>query len=212
LRIVDLKDEKVINQKSKVKNPKRSPLTIGRVRGIHGLKGTLKVESFAESPDTFKSGRKVSLKSHGIDGVQHSVYSIRKVSAHKRGILLDIEGIESCSLAEDLVGQEILMDRAELPELEEDTWYWQDIIGLEVVDHIRGYIGKISKILPTGANDVLVVRDKKKEILVPMHKNFLESVDMEKGKILTTLPDEWIVAENKVTKTESGFMQKPALY
>jgi 16S rRNA processing protein RimM len=42
---------------------------------------------------------------------------------------------------------------------------------------------------------MLVIRDNKKEILVPMHKNFVESVDMEKSSILTILPEGWIVSE-----------------
>ena len=147
------------------------------------------MESFAESPDIFKQGIEVTLKNRGTDGIQ---YSIQKVSGPKQGILLNLEGVENRTLAEKLVGSEILMDRATLPEPEEDSWYWQDLIGLDVVDHIKGNIGKVTNILPTGANDILVVRDNENEILVPIHDNFVESVDMEKCSILTTLPEDWI--------------------
>ena len=188
-----MKEEKAINQQSAIKNQKSTAFIIGRIKGVHGLKGTLKVESFAESSDTFKPGRKISLKNLRMDGEQYSSYSIQKASAHKQGILLNLEGIENRNLAEELVGQEILIDRAELPEPEEDSWYWQDLIGLEVNDRKRGYLGKVSKILPTGANDVLVIMDNKKETLVPMHSNFVHSVDMEKREVLTTLPEGWII-------------------
>jgi 16S rRNA processing protein RimM len=207
LKTLDLKEKRAINQKSTIRDQKYNVLTIGRIRGVHGLKGTLKVESFADSPDTFKPGRKIFLKNQGMDGVQYSTYFIQKVSGHRQGILLNLEGIENRSLAEELVGNDILIDRASLPEPEEDAWYWHDLIGLDVEDHIKGYIGKIISIFPTGANDVLVIRDNKKEILVPMHKNFVESVDMEKGSILTTLPESWIMAEKKETKMDRSDSQ-----
>jgi 16S rRNA processing protein RimM len=189
----DLKNTTEINQEPKIKNQQYKAMTIGRIRGVHGLRGTLRVESFAESPDTFKQGRKITLKTHGIDGIQYSVYSIQSASAHKQGILLNLEGIDNLAIAEELIGQDILIDRAELPEPDEDTWYWQDLIGLDVQDHIKGYIGKITGIFPTGANEILEIRDNKKEILVPMHSNFIESVDMEKHLVLTTLPDGWVI-------------------
>jgi 16S rRNA processing protein RimM len=62
------------------------------------------------------------------------------------------------------------------------------------LDHIKGYLGKVSNILPTGAHDVLIIRDNKKEVLVPMHSNFVESVDLEKRAVLTKLPEEWVVS------------------
>ena len=77
-----------------------------------------------------------------------------------------------------------------LPEPEEDTWYWQDLLGLDVFDHKKGFIGKITDIFPTGANDMLVVMDKTRETLIPMHKHFVEAIDIEKNTVTTTLPPE----------------------
>lgn len=162
--------------------------TIGKVTGVHGLGGNLKVRSFAESVDTFCPGRSVLVKAQEEEGKS---YKILQASPHQKGILLVLEGIDSRSLAEGLVGKEILIDRDQLPEPEEGTWFWQDLIGLDVVDHIKGFIGKITDIFPTGANDVLVVTDKDRETLVPMHKLFVESVDIEKKTVSTTLPEDY---------------------
>ncbi|CCK81509.1 ribosome maturation factor RimM [Desulfobacula toluolica] len=163
--------------------------TIGQVTGVHGLAGNLKVWSFAESIDTFCPGRSVLLKSEDEeDGRQ---YKIVKATAHKKGIILFLEGVDTRELAEDLIGKKILIDRDQLPEPEEDTWYWQDLLGLNVFDHEKGFIGKITDIFPTGANDVLVVTDNKKETLVPMHKQFIESVDIKNGIVKTTLPEDY---------------------
>ncbi|MCD4722405.1 MAG: ribosome maturation factor RimM [Desulfobacula sp.] len=169
---------------------KAASFTIGRVTGVHGLNGNLKVWSFAESIDTFCPGKNVLLKSEkALEGLGKS-YTILKALAYKKGILLTLEGIDNRSLAEELIGKEILIDRNQLPEPEEDTWYWQDLLGLDVFDHQQGFIGKIIDIFPTGANDMLVIMDKTRETLVPMHKHFVESIDLEKKVIRTTLPPE----------------------
>lgn len=167
---------------------KNASFTIGKVTGVHGLSGMLKVASFAESVDTFRKGRSIVAKNEGEEGI---CYVILHASPHKHGVLLALEGVETREQAEDLVGKEILVDRDQLPEPEADTWYWQDLMGLDVVDHIKGYLGKITHIFPTGANDVLVVTDNDRETLVPVHKYFVESVDMNCRTVRTTLPEDY---------------------
>ncbi len=160
-------------------------LTIGKVTGLHGLGGNLKVWSFAESLDTFAPGRQVWLKSE--DEEKGCAYTILKSSARKKGVLINLENVDNPDLAQALVGKEILINKDQLPALEEDTWYWQDLYGLTVIDKARGELGTIERIFPTGANDVLVVG--KKKILIPMNKHFVTSVDMDGGIVMTSLPE-----------------------
>lgn len=167
---------------------KTSSFTIGKVTGVHGLGGNLKVWSFADSIDTFCQGKIVLLKLENNEGAP---YTILKAQPHKKGILLTLDGVNTRELAEDLVGCDIVIGRDQLDEPEEDTWYWQDLYGLDVFDHHKGFIGKITQIFPTSANDVLVIEDKGKETLVPMHKNFVESVDIENNTLKTTLPEDY---------------------
>ena len=167
--------------------------TIGKVTGVHGLGGNLKVWSYAESPETFSPGRTVLLK---FESEQGSPYTIVRSAPHKKGVLLNLAGIDTRTKAEALVGMEILIDRDQLPEPEENTWYWQDLIGLDVTDAEKGHIGTITRIFPTGAHDILVVSNDKaekkedREILVPMHRQFVESVDMENRVMAVTLPED----------------------
>jgi len=167
---------------------KKSSFTIGKVTGVHGLGGNLKVWSYAESLDTFNPGRTVLLKAENEPG---KTYTILKAGPHKKGVLLVLDGIDNRNIAEGQIGKEILIDREQLPEPEDGTWYWQDLIGLNVTDHIKGGLGKITDIFPTGANDILVVIDGVNETLVPMHKHFVESVDMDKNTVKTTLPEDY---------------------
>lgn len=164
--------------------------TIGKVTGVHGLNGNLKVWSFAESIDTFGAGRIVLLQT---ENGQSREFKIKKASTHKKGLLLSLETIENRTLAEELIGSEIKIGRDQLPEPEEDSWYWQDLIGLNVSDHIKGALGRVTDIFPTGAYDILVVTDKdnNKEILIPMNRHFVADVDLENQKIVTTLPEDY---------------------
>ncbi len=171
-----------------------SMLTIGKITGVHGLAGNLKIWSFADSPDTFSKGRKVRVQDEGASlDTEGQIYSIVKTSAQKKGIRLTLEGVDTRELAEALVGKEILMNKDQLPELEEDTWYWEDLIGLEVTDRDLGRLGTIDRIFPTGADDILVVTEDKAEVLIPMNPHFVEEVDMEKRQITTALPQGFIL-------------------
>jgi 16S rRNA processing protein RimM len=171
-------------------------LTIGKITGVHGLKGNLKVWSFAESVDTFGRGNKIWLRSESAKtDEEHTIVS---ASARKKGVLIRLNQVDTAEQAEQLVGREILISKDQLPEIEADTWYWQDLFGLTVIDTRLGKLGTIDRIFPTNARDMLVVVDKdapdehKKgdaEILIPMHDHFVESVDLDAGVVTTTLPD-----------------------
>lgn len=159
--------------------------TIGKVTGIHGLGGNLKIWSFAESIDTFKPGTIVLLSSK--EG--QKPYPIKRAWAYKKGILLDLEGIDSREAAMEVVGNQIQIQRHLLAEPDEDTWYWQDLLGLTVMDQNQTDIGRITDIFPTGAHDILVVMLGNKETLIPMHRQFVESIDLKQQIVTVRLPE-----------------------
>ena len=115
-------------------------------------------------------------------------YEIQRVSPHKKGVLLMFQGIDR-DAAETLVGSELFMNRNALPELEADTYYWQDLIGLTVVDIHHGELGRLDHIMPTGSNDVYVVKGKGREVLVPALAWVVKSIDLEQGEMVIDLPD-----------------------
>ncbi|MEN8211595.1 MAG: 16S rRNA processing protein RimM, partial [Thermodesulfobacteriota bacterium] len=86
---------------------KTASFTIGKVSGVHGLNGNLKVWSFAHSIESFTPGSKVFLKPAEKEGKS---FNILKVSPHKKGFLLSLEGIDNRNLAESFVGSEIIID------------------------------------------------------------------------------------------------------
>nr|WP_321399578.1 ribosome maturation factor RimM [uncultured Desulfobacter sp.] len=171
-------------------------LTIGKVTGVHGLKGNLKVLSWAQSPDTFTPGLAVTLKNEEDRQGAGREYIITKTGSYKKGVMLTLEGVTTRDASEALVGNIVLVNKTNLPDLDEDTWYWQDLIGLTVVDTCEGELGKVDQLFPTGADDILVVTGKtpqgKQETLIPVNEAFIKDINLETGVITTQLPEGFV--------------------
>jgi len=165
-------------------------LLAGKIIGAHGLKGNLKVYSFAESLSVFKPGSSILVKRAR---VREKTYEIRWARPHGKTILLSLKGIESRSLAESLIDSELFIEKSVLPELEEGTFYWADIIGLSVFTTSEKYIGQVESIISTGSNDVYVVKDPGKnrdnETLIPALESVVLNIDLNLKTMRIDLPE-----------------------
>ncbi|WP_207682580.1 ribosome maturation factor RimM [Desulfonema magnum] len=160
--------------------------TIGKIVGCHGVKGTMKVYSYAESPSVFIPGQPMLLK---LPGGEKKTYVLKWIRPHKRTILMCLKGINDRTRAEPLIHSELLMERGALPVLEEGTFYWSDLIGLSVFKTDETYIGRIDSVIQTGSNDVYVVKEKDNEILVPALEWVVIAVDLENKTMRVNLPE-----------------------
>ncbi len=165
-------------------------ITIGKIIGAHGIKGNLKVHSYAESVSSFETGTLIRVKNtHGVE----KNYHVKWVKPHSKGILLAFENVEEREVAEALIGSELLIDKGTLPELEAGTYYWSDLIGLSVFSKDEDYIGRITAILPTGSNDVYVVANaiqgRQIEVLIPALESVVVDIDLEKRVMHVDLPE-----------------------
>jgi len=167
-------------------------LLIGKIVGVHGLKGTLKLLSYAESPDFFQPGDSVFFR----DGRGAFVpYTIAWAKPHHRTVLISLETVEDRNRAETFVGKNVFIDKRSLPDLEDDTYYWFELIGLRVITIDGEVLGRIDSIIPTGSNDVYVVKGKgtggrEEEHLVPALASVVIKVDLTAGEMVVDLPEE----------------------
>ena len=158
---------------------------IGKITGVHGVKGYVKAVSFAESISVFRPGLELMVRD--LDG-RDAWFEIEKAAPHKTGLLILFSGVDR-NVAETLSGRELHVRRADLPELEEDAYYWNDLIGLKVTDASRGDLGRIESVIATGSNDVFVVTGGAREILVPALAWVVKEVDIGAGTMLVDLPE-----------------------
>ena len=166
---------------------KQGILSIGKIVGAHGIRGAVKVYSYAESPSIFRPDREILLED---TRACRQTLCIQWVRSHKGRVLLSFKGIDTRNDAEALIGSALFINKEELPELESGTYYWTDIIGLAVYRSDGRYLGKITSILPTGSNDVYVVRgESDKEILIPALESVVLEIDLEKKNMRVDLPE-----------------------
>ena len=115
-------------------------------------------------------------------------YTAVRSSLHKQNILLRLHGLENISLVETMVGGSVWMAKSELPELEDEQFYWSDLEGVDVVDKQLGQIGQIVGMFKTPAHDILEVSGPRGEVLIPAVEPFLAGLDQE-GCLVVDLPD-----------------------
>jgi len=161
-------------------------LLVGKIVGVHGIRGNLKVYSYAESLSVFKSD--ASIYVDGKDG-SGAMYTIGWARPHKRIVLLSLKDVTSIDRARDLVGSELFVGRKLLPELDKGSYYWLDLIGLSVYTMDHSYLGRVESIIPTSGNDVFVVKREEKEILIPALESVVLDVDIENNTMRVDLPE-----------------------
>jgi 16S rRNA processing protein RimM len=161
-------------------------LPIGRIAGVHGIKGNLRVKTYTEISTFFSTGRKLIIqdKSGGMN-----VFEVAWAEPYKQGIRLNLKGVADRTSAEMLVGLDIFMDQDELPDLEEGSYYWADLIGMTVWTTDNMMIGHIDSIIETGANDVYVVRQNQEEILIPAIESVVVEIDVKNKAMKVNLPE-----------------------
>ena len=165
-------------------------LSIGKIIGVHGLNGVLKVFSYAESTARYTSGMPLHLKdSHGNGFVLKVIWA----KPHSKTILLSLEGIRNRDQARELVGSELFMEKASLEVLEEGTYYWTDLMGLSVYSLAGDYLGQVNSIVRTGSNDVYVVKRMdgatETEVLIPALASVVREIDLDQRIMRVDLPE-----------------------
>lgn len=102
---------------------------------------------------------------------------------HGKGIIAKLEGVDDRDAAALWVGAQIEVPRDDLPACEEGSWYWADLIGLGVVNLNGDELGKVTGLLETGANDVLVVQGDRERLIPFVQGRFVRHVDVQGGVI-----------------------------
>lgn len=154
-------------------------IRIGTITKTHGLRGEVKV-----FPSTDDMQRFSDLDYCFLDEKHaHKKMIITQVRYFKQFVILSFEGITSMDEAESLRGLELYVDRANAVPLEEGEYFIADLIDMNVFTADGEKLGILTDVLQTGANDVYVVRSAKygKEILIPVIKQCIKSVDIEAG-------------------------------
>ncbi|CAG7844970.1 Ribosome maturation factor RimM [Pseudoclavibacter triregionum] len=171
--------------------PRQSGITqlrVGRLTKAHGLKGALKIELYTDEPERrFTPGASFSLQvlpDSPWHGKSIELRELRWYNGHPVGFF---EGVDDRTAAETLAKAILWVDQDDAEELEPDTWYDHQLVGLDVV--VDGEtVGTVARVDHLPAQDLIVVSTSGEDVLVPFVRAIVPTVDLEAGRIVMTPP------------------------
>ncbi|MDG1733343.1 MAG: ribosome maturation factor RimM [Thalassotalea sp.] len=164
----------------------KKEVTLGKIGAVYGIKGWLKIHSFTDDPQAIfdYSPWVITL------GGKKQTVTVTEWRKHSSSLIAKFADINDRTDAQLRTGAEIVVESDVLPELPDGEFYWRDLIGMDVVN-TQGYsFGKVTDIMETGSNDVLVVKANpndgfgKKERLIPyIDEQVIHNVSLDSKQI-----------------------------
>ncbi len=161
-----------------------SQVLLGRISGVFGLKGWVKVFSFTDPRKAILDYQPWLL------GPQQKAVRVLQGQPHGKTLIAALPGVTTPEQAQALVGQEIWVPRADLPSAGERTWYWSDLEGLLVRNREGIDLGVVSQLLETGANDVLVVQGERQRLIPFVLDQVVQEVNLVEKRLLVDWHEE----------------------
>ncbi|WP_436412092.1 ribosome maturation factor RimM [Petrimonas sp.] len=159
-------------------------VAIGKIVAPHGVRGDVRIIPLTDFPERFQQLKTAYFD----DGTRLSVESARQ---HKQFILLKFKGLQDRNAVENLRGKLVKVPRKDLVPLPEGHYYIFEIIGLKVYDIDGAYLGKVTDVMQTGSNDVYVVEDCDRPLLIPAIKEVVKEIDLAQGRMVIKPQEEW---------------------
>jgi len=150
---------------------------IGRVAGVYGVRGWVKVLSSTEPPEAILDYPSWQVGS----GLQWRLMTLVEGRRYGKGILAHLASCDDREVARALVGAEIAVPRSEMPDPGPNQFYWADLEGLTVRTVSGLELGTVDHLIETGANDVLAVRGERERLIPYVWGKVVTDVDIEQG-------------------------------
>lgn len=159
------------------------PVILGRISGLYGVKGWVRVFSYTEPREALLGYRSWLLRTAG-GWMEQTVAEGRKQG---KSLVARLQGTEDREAAAEWIGTDIAVARGSLPPAGKGEFYWADLEGLQVRHRDGRILGRVAHLLATGSNDVMVVQgegEPKQEILIPfVPEMYILRVNIAEGVI-----------------------------
>lgn len=158
---------------------------VAHVTGAYGITGWIRLRPYSSDADAL-----LHAKTWWLDKPELHDVDVMQVRTQGEDVVARIMGIESRNAAEDLRGATVQIRRAHFPPLDDNEFYWIDLIGLDVVNLAGEALGKVTGLMDNGAHPILRVEvpaqgaDKAQELLIPFVDRFVPGVD-QTAKVIT---------------------------
>lgn len=155
------------------------PVTVGRIAGLFGIRGWVKVISYTEPRDNLIGYDPWLID---LDGTMRE-FHVTDGKLHGKALIVQLAGIDERDAASRLVGLDITVRREQLPALSQGEYYWADLVGLTVVNQDGVTLGTVDRLIETGANDVLVIAGREEQLVPFVQGDVVTEVDLAGGCI-----------------------------
>lgn len=153
---------------------------VGQIGGVFGVKGWVKVRSHTSPITNILDYQPWQLETR--DGPVE--ITIEEGREHGKGVIARLPGCTAREHASRFVGSDISVTREQLPETDEDEYYWTDLIGLQVNTVDGESLGHVSRLIETGSNDVLVVKGERERLVPLLWDSVVTRVETQEGYIV----------------------------
>jgi 16S rRNA processing protein RimM len=179
--------------------PSGRRVLIGVVVGAQGVRGQVRIKSFAQRPQDIDAYGPLQDKS----GRQR--FEVKAQGFSRGAVIAGIAGIADRNAAEALRGVELYVDRAALPQTAADEYYQADLIGLAAEDKAGAALGRVRAVEDYGAGPLLELERSgaKRTVLVPFTKAVLVQVDLAGGRLVLD-PPAGLLEEDETGGQEPG--------
>lgn len=163
---------------------------VGYVSGAYGIAGAIRVTPFSVDADAL-----LNVKTWWLDKPSLRSVTVRTAKMHGGDVVATLVGMSDRNLAEALKGAAVHVSRSQFPELEEDEYYWSDLIGMDAVNLQGEALGKVIDMMSNGAQSILRIApvshpaasdkapERLVERLVPFVDQFVKTVDLKARQI-----------------------------
>jgi len=162
-------------------------IVVGKVSGIFGVRGWIKVFSFTEPRENILAYSSWILKKG------NESQELRLLDGRRQGktVVARLESFDDRDAAADLNGWDIFIRHAQLPKARKGEYYWTDLVGLHVktVDGVK--LGIIKQMLETGANDVVVVQGERERLIPFLQQQTIMHIDLDAREMLVDWDPEF---------------------
>lgn len=159
---------------------------LGYIAKVHGLRGEVTVMLDVDYPEEYEDLKHLFLEQKGR---LVPFFLEHFVPQPGNKVLAKFEDLDRIEQVEELVGSEIYLPLSALPELDEDQYYFHELIGFEVIDETNGLLGPVETIYDLETQDLLGVKHQEKEVLIPIQDGIIQKVDKAAKKVYCQLPE-----------------------
>ncbi|MGZ8903712.1 MAG: ribosome maturation factor RimM [Methylobacter sp.] len=155
-------------------------INIGKISGVFGIKGWVKVFSFTDPRENILDYSPWLLKKSN----ETRVVEVIDGALQSKAVIAQIKGVSDRDQAASLMGWDIYITPDQLPETAEGEYYWSELVGLKVETTQGVQLGTVESLMETGANDVLIVQGNRERVIPFLQGQTITSIDLEAGKMI----------------------------